>query len=261
VDCFVKRLGSLIIHSLAAARGAKMKQQIGIIYQDENILVVNKPLGMLVIPDRNIHENKTLVGILKNQLKQKLLVVHIIDRDTSGVLVFAKNPETHRNISAQFENSKIRKEYIALLSGVLEENKGTINKPLVTSGRNVNIDITGKESITDFKTLENFRSYTLVNALPLTSRKHQVRIHFWSLGHPLAIDGEYGVSDPIFLSSFKRNYKIKKGKTEKPLISRLTLHAAALTLTPPGSSEEKTFEAPLAKDFEVVVKQLRKYGR
>jgi 23S rRNA pseudouridine955/2504/2580 synthase/23S rRNA pseudouridine1911/1915/1917 synthase len=238
-----------------------MKQQIGIIYQDENILVVNKPSGMLVIPDRNIYENKTLVGILKNQLKQKISVVHIIDRDTSGVLVFAKNPETHRNISVQFENSKVRKKYIALLSGVLEENKGTINKPLIISGRDVRIGIMGKESITDFKVLENFRSYTLVNALPLTGRRHQIIIHFWSIGHQLAIDREYGVSDPIFLSSFKRNYKTKKGKTEKPLISRLTLHAAALTLTLPGSSEEKTFEATLAKDFEVAIKQLRKYGK
>ncbi|GHT03929.1 hypothetical protein AGMMS49571_00910 [Endomicrobiia bacterium] len=240
---------------------AKMKQQIEIIYQDENILVVNKPSGMFVIPGRNIYENETLVEILRNQLKQKLWVVHIIDRDASGVLVFAKNPETHRNISVQFENSKIRKKYIALLSGVLEENEGTINKPLIISGKNVRIDITGKESITDFKVLENFRSYTLVNALPLTVKRHQIRIHFWSLGHPLAIDGEYGTLDPIFLSSFKRGYKIKKGKTENPLISRLTLHAAALTLILPGSGEEKTFEAALAKDFEVAVKQLRKYGR
>jgi RluA family pseudouridine synthase len=238
-----------------------MKQQIEIIYQDENVLVVNKLPGMLVIPDRNVYENKTLVGILKNQLKQKLLVIHIIDRDTSGVLIFAKNPETHRNISVQFENSKVRKKYIALLSGVLEENKGTINKPIIISGRNARVDIAGKESVTDFKVLENFHSYTLVSALPLTDRRHQVRIHFLSLGHPLAIDGEYGILDPIFLSSFKRGYKIKKDKTEKPLISRLTLHAAALTLTLPGSSEEKTFEATLAKDFEVVVKQLCKYGK
>jgi 23S rRNA pseudouridine955/2504/2580 synthase/23S rRNA pseudouridine1911/1915/1917 synthase len=238
-----------------------MKQQIEIIYQDENVLVVNKSSGMLVIPDRNVHENKTLVGMLKNQLKQKLLVIHIIDRDTSGVLIFAKNPETHRNISVQFKNSKVRKKYIALLAGVLEENKGTINKPLIISGRNARTDITGKESITDFRVLENFRNYTLVSALPLTDGKHQVRIHFLSLGHPLAIDGEYGISDPIFLSSFKRYYKIKKGKTEKPLISRLTLHAAALTLTLPGSSEEKTFEATLAKDFEIAVKQLCRYGK
>jgi 23S rRNA pseudouridine955/2504/2580 synthase/23S rRNA pseudouridine1911/1915/1917 synthase len=238
-----------------------MKQQIEIIYQDEKILVVNKPPGMFVIPGRNIYENETLVGILKSKLKQKLWVVHIIDRDTSGILVFAKNPETHKNISAQFENSKVRKKYIALLSGVLEENQGTVKKPLIISERDVRIDITGKESITNFKDLENFLSYTLVSALPLTGRRHQIRIHFWSLGHPLAIDDEYGTSDPIFLSSFKRNYKIKKGKTENPLISRLTLHAVALTLTLPGGSEEKTFEATLAKDFEVVIRQLRKYGK
>ncbi|MDR3092896.1 MAG: RluA family pseudouridine synthase [Endomicrobium sp.] len=238
-----------------------MKQQIGIIYQDENILVVNKPSDMLVIPDQHNRENETLVGILKNRLKQKIWVVHRIDRDTTGVLVFAKNPEVHRNISIQFENSKVRKKYIALLSGVLEEGEGTINKPILISGRDVRIDINGKESITNFKVLENFKSYTLVNALPLTGRRHQIRIHFWSLGHPLAIDDEYGTSDPIFLSLLKRNYKIKSGRSEKPLISRLTLHAATLTLTLPGNEDEKTFEAQLPKDFEITIKQLRKYGK
>jgi 23S rRNA-/tRNA-specific pseudouridylate synthase len=90
------------------------------------------------------------------------------------------------------------------------------------------LDMTGKESITNFKVLKRFKSYTLVEALPLTGRRHQIRIHFWSLGHPLAIDNEYGTADPILLSSLKYNYKIKCGENEKPLISRLTLHAAAL---------------------------------
>lgn len=238
-----------------------MIQDIETIYQDDDIIVVSKPSGVIVIPDQHINESKTLVGILKKQLNQKIWVVHRIDKDTTGVLVFAKNAESHRNISMQFENSQVYKKYIALLSGVLEENEGTINKPILISGRDVSIDITGKESITKFKVLERFKSYTLVEAIPLTGRRHQIRIHFWSLGHPLAIDAEYGVSDPIMLSGLKRNYKEKKCEAEKPLISRLTLHAQSLTLTLPSSGIEKTFEAPLPKDFELTLKQLKKYAR
>jgi 23S rRNA pseudouridine955/2504/2580 synthase/23S rRNA pseudouridine1911/1915/1917 synthase len=238
-----------------------MIQNIEIIYQDNDILLVNKPSGIIVIPDQHTTESKTLVGVLKKQLNQKVWVVHRIDRDTTGVLVFAKNAQSHRSISMQFENSKIRKKYIALLSGVLEEDEGSINKSILISGRDVSIDITGKESITDFKVIERFKSYTLVEAMPLTGRRHQIRIHFWSLGHPLAIDNEYGISSPIMLSSLKRNYKIKEEEVEKPLISRLTLHAAALTLTLPLSGKEKTFEVPLPKDIELTLKQLRKYER
>ena len=236
-------------------------KQIEIIYQDENVVVVNKPAGIIVIPDQHTYESKSLVGILKKQFNQKIWVVHRIDRDTTGVLIFAKNPQAHKDISMQFENSKVHKKYIALVSGVVEDDEGSINKPILISGRAVSIDVTGKESITNFKVLESFKSYTLVQALPLTGRRHQIRIHFWSLGHPLAIDSEYGIGEPILLSSLKRNYKTKVGENEKPLISRLTLHAAVLTLTLPGANEEKTFESSLPKDFEITLKQLRKYGK
>jgi 23S rRNA pseudouridine955/2504/2580 synthase/23S rRNA pseudouridine1911/1915/1917 synthase len=238
-----------------------MKQEIEIIYQDKDIVVVNKPAGIIVIPDQHTDEKKTLVGMLKSQLNQKIWVVHRIARDTTGVLIFAKNAESHRNISMQFENSKVHKKYLALLSGVLEEDQGTINKPILISGRDVSIDITGKESITNFKVLERFKTYTLVEAAPITGRRHQIRVHFWSLGHPLAIDAEYGISDPIMLSGLKRCYKTKKGEDEKPLISRLTLHAAALTLELPSTGKEKTFESSLPKDFDLMLKQLRKYAR
>ncbi|MDR1663271.1 MAG: RluA family pseudouridine synthase [Endomicrobium sp.] len=238
-----------------------MIQNIETIYQDDDIIVVSKPSGITVIPDQYTNQSKTLVGILESQLSQKIWIVHRIDKDTTGVLVFAKNAESHRSISMQFENCQVYKKYIALLSGVLEEKEGTINKPILISGRNISIDITGKESITNFKVLERFKSYTLVEAVPLTGRRHQIRIHFWSLGHPLAIDAEYGLSDPIMLSALKRNYKVKKYKTEKPLISRLTLHAQSLTLILPSSGIGKTFESNLPKDFELVLKQLKKYAR
>jgi len=243
-----------------------MKNTIEIIYQDDNMLVVNKPAGMLVIPDQHTDETQTLVGILKQQLGQKIWVVHRIDRDTTGVLVFAKNAEAHRNLSMQFEHSQVSKKYIALLSGVLEDDEGTINKRILVSDRQVTIDITGKESITDYKVLERFKGYTLVEANPKTGRRHQIRVHFWSIGHPLAIDAEYGTADPLLLSSLKRKYKEKTGHQEKPLMDRLTLHAAELTINyesrlTSDESKTMTFTAPLPKDFEITLKQLRKYWK
>jgi 23S rRNA pseudouridine955/2504/2580 synthase/23S rRNA pseudouridine1911/1915/1917 synthase len=238
-----------------------MKKEIEIIYQDENIIVVNKPAGVLVIPDQHTYENKTLVGTLKKRFGQKIWVVHRIDRDTTGVLVFAKNADSHRNLSMQFENSKVSKKYIALLSGVLEDEEGSIDKPILVSDRRISIDPDGKESLTAYKVLERFKSYTLAQANPKTGRRHQIRIHFWSIGHPLAIDAEYGSSEPLLLSSLKRGYKVKSGEKEKPLIDRLTLHAAELTLLLPNAGIQKTFEAPLPKDFEITLKQLRKYGK
>ena len=261
-----------------------MKTQIEIIYQDENIAVVNKPAGIIVIPDQHTPEKNTLVGKLKEQLGQKPWVVHRIDRDTTGVLIFAKNAESHRALSMQFENSQVRKKYLAILSGVVEDDEGSIDKPILISGRDVSIDPSGKASVTKFKVLERFRSYTFVEASPLTGRRHQIRIHFWSIGHPLAIDAEYGTSDPLLLSLLKRNYKAKDKEEEKPLIDRLTLHAAELSINMPviarsGSDAaiqsgllrqdsafprndgKATFSAPLPKDFEITLKQLRKYGK
>ncbi|MDR2427086.1 MAG: RluA family pseudouridine synthase [Endomicrobium sp.] len=231
------------------------------IYQDDNIIVVNKPSGILVIPDKHTDESKTLIGILKKQMSQKIWVVHRIDRDTTGVIVFAKNVQAHKAVSMQFEASEVKKNYIALLSGVLEDDEGVIDKPILISGRDVSIDETGKKSMTNFKVLERFKSYTLVCAQPQTGRRHQIRIHFWSIGHPLAVDCKYGSAQPLYLSSFKRNYKEKKGIKEKPLIDRQTLHAAALTLKIPGQNMETTFEAAIPKDFELMMKQLRKYHK
>jgi len=239
-----------------------MKKEIDIIYEDKNIVVVNKRSGISVISALGVRENQTLAGMLKKQLKQNVWVIHSINRDTTGVLVFAKNLQAYRDIRLQFENSKVCKKYIALVSGVLEEDKGTINKPILISVRNnVSADIVkGRASVTNFKILKRFRSYTLVQILLLTGRKDQIRVHFWSLGHPLAIDSEYGTSNPIILSDLKHGYKFKSGKLEKPLISRLSLHAVALTLTLPGSNEEKIFEVSLPKDFKITLKQLCKYG-
>src|SRR5262249_11599295 len=117
----------------------------------------------------------------------------------------------------------------------------------------------GKKSITQYTVLERFRHFTLVEARPLTGRTHQVRVHFLSIGHPLAMDPLYGKSEPIYLSDLKSNYKSKGEEEEKPLITRLPLHSLRLTFKEPSEGKKLVVDAPLPKDFSRMLKLLRKY--
>ncbi|MDR1522502.1 MAG: RluA family pseudouridine synthase [Endomicrobium sp.] len=238
-----------------------MKQEIEIIYENEDIIVVNKTSGIYAIAQCSVNEAKTVLGILSKQIAQKILPIHSLDVDVSGSVVFAKNEKSYKHIIEQFKNKTVVKKYIALLSGCVQDDNGEINKPLLVLKDDVSIDITGQEAITKFKVLERFKSYTLVEAFPITSVKRQLRLHFWSMGNPLAVDAQYGVNEPILLSSLKRRYKPKKWQQERPLISRLTLHLESLTLKIPDTNEEKKFKTLLPKDFEITLKKLEKYGR
>ncbi|MDR2616255.1 MAG: hypothetical protein LBC22_00320 [Endomicrobium sp.] len=238
-----------------------MKEKIEIIYEDENVIAVSKASGIYTIAHHGQDKTKTVLYILSKQIRQKLTPIHILNVGASGVLVFAKNANAYEYIRSQFENKTVVRKYIALLSGFVQEDESKINKPILISGDDVSIDVTGKEAITKFKVLERFKSYTLVEALPVTSMKCQLRAHFWSIGNPLAIDAEFGVNEPILLSLLKRKYKPKKGQQERPLISRLTLHLESLTLKVPNISWEKIFISSLPKDFEITLNKLEKYGR
>ncbi|MDR1418080.1 MAG: hypothetical protein LBI80_02855 [Endomicrobium sp.] len=239
-----------------------MRQTIEIIYENENIIIVNKASGIYTITQCGVSETRTVLDILsKQKTDQKIIPIHNLDVGASGLVVFAKNKKSYKYINEQFKNKTIARKYKALLSGFVQDNEGEINKPMLALKDNVSINITGIEAITRFKVLERFKSYTLVEALPVTSLKHQLRLHFWSMGNPLAIDAKYGINRPILLSSLKRKYKRKKGQQEHPLISRLTLHLESLTFKVPNTNEEKTFKTFLPKDFEITLKKLVKYGR
>lgn len=240
-----------------------MKKNLQIIYEDENIIVANKPSGTYTISQYCINETETVLGILKKQnaTNKKIIPIHTIDFDGSGVLIFAKNKESYQHIKKQFENKTIVRKYILLLSGFVQEDQGEIIKPILALGENVSIDITGIEAVTKFKVLKRFKSYTLVEAFPITSLKHQLRLHFWSIGNPLAIDAKYGTGEPMLLSSLKRRYKLKKGQTEQPLMSRMPLHLESVTFKTLNTNEEKTFKTFLPKDLEVTLKKLEKFGK
>jgi len=232
---------------------------IPVLFENDNIIAFDKPSGLLVIPDQHTPIEKTLLGYAEKKTDQKLWIVHRIDRGTSGIVLFAKNAPAHANVSRQFEKGQIKKVYLALLNGNINEDSGRIDAPISVDGRTVGLDKSGKPSVTEFEVVERFRDYTLVHAYPGTGRRHQIRLHFLSLGTPLAVDDEYSGRHSILLSEFKKKYK--ETGVEKPLISRLTLHAQKLTLTEPSSNESLSIESAIPKDFEITLKQLRKYNK
>jgi len=242
-----------------------MKQQYGIIYEDEDLVVVNKPPFLLTIPDRFSTAKPNLYHQLGEQYG-KIFTVHRLDRETSGILVFAKNEEVHRELSRQFQERSVQKIYYALVEGVMHQEEGVIDKALVEHpaepGKMI-VAQRGKRSITHFKVQEHFKNYTLVEADIKTGRMHQIRVHFQAIGYPLAVDALYGRKTAFNLSDVKLS-KYRTGKfqeEERPLMARTSLHAGRLTFTHPRSAQPVTFEAALPKDFGAVVNQLRKWGK
>ena len=241
-----------------------MKQQFEIIYEDEDLVVVNKPPFLLTIPDRFSSDKPNLYHQLGERYG-KIYTVHRLDRETSGILVFAKTEEAHRDFSRQFQERTVEKIYFALVEGVMHQEEGVIDKALTehpTEPGKMIVAQRGKRSITHFKVREHFKNYTLAEADIKTGRMHQIRVHFQSIGYPLAIDSLYGRKTEFKLSDVKM-VKYRMGKfqeEERPLMTRTSLHAGRLTFTHPRTGERLTFEAELPKDFGAVVKQLRKWG-
>ncbi|MDR3244483.1 MAG: RNA pseudouridine synthase, partial [Elusimicrobiota bacterium] len=169
-----------------------------------------------------------------------------------------KNEKARLFLISQFKDSLIKREFIVLLSGVLENDEAIIEEPILISKKEIALDNRGKRAVTQYQVLEKFQGYTLVLAKPITQMRSQIRLHFYSIGHPLAIDPLYSSGAPIFLSSFKRKYKLKLNEKEKPLISRMPIHLSRLILKT-ADGEEKIISADLPKDFAITVKQLKKY--
>jgi len=236
-----------------------MKLSEWIIYEDENLIALNKPSGLLSIPDR---EGKDIS--LKKLLIEKygnIFTVHRLDKDTSGLIVFAKNETTHKLLSQQFEERQTEKIYLGLVIGSLADKKGSIatlisehpaKKGLMTVYRK------GKESLTDYDVLEDFRIFSWVQFQIHTGRTHQIRVHAKHLGHPVVCDELYGDGKPILLSSLKHKFKLSKNELEeRPILNRLALHALSLQFTNTNGEKIK-LEAPLPKDLKALLQQLRK---
>jgi len=231
------------------------------IFENENFIVVNKPPGLLSIPDRAQSEIS-----LKDMLIQQygeIFTVHRLDRGTSGVIIFAKNEETHKQLSQSFEGRDVGKYYVGLVHGKLQNEEGTIDAPImehpVKRGK-MTTHIKGKPSATDYVVLENFRLFSWVRFRIHTGRTHQVRVHMQHINHSIVCDELYGSAEPIYLSALKRNYHLsKKEESERPIISRLALHSLQLKFDLNGERYE--FEAEIPKDLRATLQQLRKLNQ
>jgi len=211
---------------------------ISILFEDEDVIAVDKPEGLVAIPERR-PQGDSLLELLGAQREEKLFVVHRIDKDTSGVIVFARNAQAHRFLNQQFEARQVEKVYLALVHGVVGQDGGTIDQPLrqCGSGR-IAVDAErGKPSVTDIRVAERFASHTLIEAHPRTGRRHQIRVHLYHLGHPI-------VGDPLYGEAV-----IQKG------FPRLMLHARMLTLQLP-SGADLTVEAPIPESFQASLEDI-----
>lgn len=221
---------------------------LDIVYEDNDVLVVNKPQGMVVHPSPG-HPNHTLVNALLYHSPLSNIngtyrpgIVHRIDKDTSGLLMVAKNNAAHQCLSQQLKKKSNIREYIALVHGNIKENKGVINAPI---GRSQNdrkkqaVIPNGRHAVTHFQVLERYGDYTLVRCVLETGRTHQIRVHMKYIGHPLAGDPLYGPRNTI------------KGHGQ-------FLHAAKLGFVHPQTQKLLVFERPVPEIFANTIKNLRK---
>lgn len=241
------------------------KHQPEILHQDDDLVVVNKPAGLLTLPDRFKPDEKPNLKTQLDQLFGKVWTVHRLDRETSGLLVFALHEESHRSLSQQFQERTVDKAYTAILDGCPAGAEGTIDRPIgpnpAKPGQMMVVK-KGKPSITHYKVLEAFRQFALTEFRIETGRTHQIRVHAAAIGHPLAVDAFYGRREALYLSEIKtRGFQLGKTREERPLLSRIALHSSRLSFVHPGHQEPLLIEAPLPKDLRAVLNQLRKWGK
>jgi len=241
-----------------------------VIYEDENIIAVNKTSGISVGGDRWDESKERLdklvaahIDAAGTQPGQKLYTVHRIDQETSGLVVFAKNETAHRRLSLAFEGRDVMKRYIAILYGRMLWKETACDLPLIPNGNKRHMTIVdkfrGKKSLTRFKFLGSAGNYSVVEAIPETGRTHQIRVHAAALGHPVTCDSLYGSDTPVLLSGFKKKYRGDLLE-EKPLLDRLGLHALELKLESKEQDKTINLHAPLPRDIAALVRQMEKAG-
>ena len=234
------------------------KKLYEIIWQDSDLLIANKSTGLPVIPGRNL-EMLSLKQRLEKDLDIHLWTTHRIDKETSGLVVFAKNPEAHKAMNQLFLDHKIAKIYRCICRGTISTKEKTIDKPIFIDSKvqKVKIHPHGKASVSHFKSIETSKSFSLVQVRIETGRTHQVRVHLSTEGYPIIGDLLYNRTPEVFLKDIKKKFK-SKSVQERPMISRCALHAWGLSFIHPITNELLELESELPKDIRACWNQMVK---
>jgi RluA family pseudouridine synthase len=223
--------------------------ELNVLYEDNFIVAVNKPSGITTIPGNDQPREKSLVGMIEKYAGQKIFVVQRLDRETSGVVVFAKTPQAHKNLNLQFDRKEVRKSYIALVEGVCGFEDKEINIPVSKSksrSRKPALSSKGLEAITRVRVLKRYDKYSLLEVVPVTGKRHQIRLHLKAIGHPLAFDRLYGRKDSLPLS------EISGDPDDDGLLARMPLHAKRISFLHPETGAKISIEAGLLEDMALL---------
>jgi len=229
-----------------------------ILFENDEYIALNKPAGLLSVPDRT-QSSPSLKDLLIEKFGN-IFTVHRLDRETSGVIVFAKTAETHQYLSLIFQERQVEKIYFGIVWGMPASPKGLIELPMQehpSKNGTMIVHRKGKVAATGYEVMENFGKYAFVQFDLHTGRTHQIRVHMKESGHPILCDPLYGDGKPVFVSSLKRNYNHSGFEEEKPILGRLALHAARLSFTD-QQGNKMNIEAEMPKDLRALLSQMRK---
>ena len=233
-------------------------KNLDIIFENEEFIAINKPAGLFSVPDR-FGVEVSLKQILEEKFG-KVFIVHRLDKETSGVIMFAKDAATHKTISELFENRKIEKYYLGLVIGSPINATGTIDAPIAEHSfrrGEMIVNPKGKACFTTYEVLNDYKLFTWIRFRIHTGRTHQIRVHSKHIGHPLVCDELYGDGKPVLLSQIKKRYKLSKDiLDETPILSRVGLHAHQLIFEWKDKKIDLVAEPP--KDMRALLQQLEK---
>jgi RluA family pseudouridine synthase len=235
-----------------------------ILYEDPSLIAFDKPGGLLVAPDRWEKDAENLMDWIHARLSPGIFNAHRLDRDTSGIVLCARNKATLTALCRAFEEHHVSKRYVALVRGNPSWTEQAVALALAPDesqpGRMKTVRRGGKPAATRLRVLQSWTGYALVEAVPETGRTHQIRVHLAAVGHPIVADPLYGDGRALLLSRLKRRYKQKPGETERPLMARTALHAERLALRHPDGGHDLTIQAPLPHDIRLAMKYLDRFA-
>lgn len=240
-------------------RGQRGRRKLEVLHIDDDVVVVDKPAGMLSAPGRG--SGLTAADFIRAQVdlgrNQALRIVHRLDQDASGVLMYARTLLAQQWLVRQFSQREVEKTYLALVTGYVAGD-GQVDLPLAYDrrGKRMRVGQGGKPALTRYRIARRVAGNTLLECELVTGRTHQIRVHLAAIGHPLTVDPLYGGGQGVWLSHIKPDYRPSVRRPERPLIDRLTLHAAGIRFRHPRTGEELTLETPLPKDLRATLNQL-----